>query len=74
MTPAKLLRFDKNRLKEVIEKDAANSVTLFQSLAAILGERLIRGYELNISAGGDETYASLGTRQVMDVTETELET
>ena len=74
MTPVKLLRFDKNRLKEVIQKDAANSATLFQSLAAILGDRLIRSYELNISAGGDMTYASLGTRQVMDVTETELET
>jgi CRP-like cAMP-binding protein len=74
LTPTKLLRFDKNRLKEIIQKDSASSITLFQNLAAILGERLIRSYELNISAAGDETYASAGTRQVMDVAETELET
>ena len=74
MTPTKLLRFDKNRLKEIIQKDAASSVTLFQNLAAILGERLIRSYELNISAAGDEAYTSAGTGQVMDVAETELET
>ena len=74
MIPTKLLRLDKNRLKEIIQKDAANSTALFQSLAAILGERLIRSYELNISAAGDEAYTSAGTGQVMDVAETELET
>jgi len=74
MTPTKLLRFDQNRLQEIIQKDATNSAALFQSLAAILGARLIRSYELNISAAGDEAYTSAGTRQVMDVSETELET
>ena len=74
MTPTKLLRFDKNRLKEIIQKDAAGSVTLFQNLAAILGERLIRSYDLNISAAGDQAFTSVGTRQVMDVAGTELET
>ena len=74
MTPTKLLRFDKNRLQEIIGKDAANSAALYQSLAAILGERLIRSYELNISAAGDESYASAGTGQVVEVAETELET
>jgi CRP-like cAMP-binding protein len=74
MTPASLLRFDKNRLKEVIQKDAVNNAALFQSLAAILGDRLIRSYEFNISAAGDEAYTSAGTGQIMDVTEAELET
>ena len=74
MTPTKLLRFDKNRLQEIIGKDAANRAALYQSLAAILGQRLIRSYELNISAAGDDAYASAGTGQVMEVTETELET
>jgi CRP-like cAMP-binding protein len=74
MTATKLLRFDKDRLKKIIQKDAANSAALYQSLAAILGQRLIRSYELNISAAGDDAYASAGTGQVMDVTETELET
>ena len=74
MTATRLLRFDKDRLKKIIQKDAANSVTLFLNLAAILGDRLIRSYEFNISAAGDEAYTSAGTGQVMDVTETELET
>ena len=74
MIPTKLLRFDRNRLKEIIQKDAASSITLFQNLAAILGNRLIRSYELNISAAGAEAYTSAGTGQVMDVAETELET
>ena len=73
-TPTKLLRFDKNRLQEIIEKDAANRAALYQSLAAILGQRLIRSYELNISVAGDEPYASVGSGQVMEVAETELET
>jgi CRP-like cAMP-binding protein len=74
MTPTKLLRLEKNRLKKIFKKDAASSATLFQSLAAILGDRLIRSYEFNISATGGDAYTSVGTGQVMDVTETELET
>jgi CRP-like cAMP-binding protein len=74
MIPTQLLRVGKNRLQEIIQKDDANSVTLFQRLAAILGDRLIRSYELNIAATGGDAYASVGTGQVMDVTETELET
>jgi CRP-like cAMP-binding protein len=72
MNPTRLLRFDKNRLHAVIEKDAASSAPLFQNLSAILGERLLRSYELNASAAGDEGYASMGTGQVMEVAETEL--
>lgn len=74
MSTTKLLRFDKTKLQEIIEKDAANRAALYQSLAAILGQRLIRSYELNISVAGDEPFTSVGTRQVMDVAETELET
>jgi hypothetical protein len=73
MIPTSLLRFDKNRLKEIIQKDAAGGITLFQNLAAILGNRLIRSYELNISAAKDEVYASAGTGQVMEVAETEMQ-
>jgi len=72
--PTKLLRLDKNRLQKIIQKDAASSATLFQNLAAILGNRLIRSYELNISATGGDAYASAGTGQVMEMAEAELET
>ena len=72
MIPTKLLRLDKNRLQKIIQKDAASSATLFENLSAILGERLLRSYELNASAAGYEGYASIGTGQVMEVAETEL--
>ena len=71
--PTRLLRFDKNRLQEIIQNDAANSAALYQNLAAILGERLIRSYEMNIPAPTDEGYASIGTGQVMETAENELE-
>jgi CRP/FNR family cyclic AMP-dependent transcriptional regulator len=74
MIPTKLLRLDKNRLQKIIQKDAASSATLFQNLAAILGNRLIRSYEWSISATGGDAYASVGTGQVMETAETELET
>ena len=73
MLPTKLLRFDKNKLEKIILKDAASSVTLFKTLAAILGERLIRRYSIDFAPVGEEAYTSAGTRQVMDVTERELE-
>ena len=73
MLPTKLLRLDKNRLQKIIQKDAASSAILFQNLAVILGNRLIRSYELNISATGGDAYASAGTGQVMETAETELE-
>ncbi len=72
MLPTKLLRFDKTRLEKIIYDDAAASVTLFKTLAAILGERLIRSYAIDFASVGEEAYTSAGTGQVMDVTETEL--
>ena len=74
MSATGLLRFDKKKLEKIIKKDAVNSVTLFKSLAATLGERLIRSYATDFAAAGDEAYAHIGTGQVQDVTEMELET
>ena len=71
MTATKLLRFDKKNLESIIQKDAENRVAFFRSLAAILGARLIRSYSQNFSAAGYETYASSGSRQVMEWAETE---
>lgn len=71
MTPTKLLRFDKKMLESITQKDAGSSAALFKSLAAILGDRLIRSYTQNFSAAGDETYVSSGSRQVMEWAETE---
>jgi len=71
--PTKLLQFDRTRLEKIIYDDPAASVQLFKTLAAILGERLIRSYAIDFATVGEEAYTSAGTRQVMDVTETELE-
>jgi hypothetical protein len=73
MLPTKLLRFDRAKLEKIIREDAAASVNLFKTLAAILGERLIRSYAIDFDSVGEETYSHAGTGQVMDVTETELE-
>ena len=64
---------DKGGLEKIIYDVPAASVQLFKTLAAILGERLIRSYAIDFATVGEEAYTSAGTRQVMDVTETELE-
>ena len=73
MLPTKLLRFDRTKLEKIIYNDAAASVQLFKTMAAILGERLIRSYAIDFASIGEEAYTSAGTGQVMDTTETELE-
>jgi CRP-like cAMP-binding protein len=73
LTATKLLKFDKQKMEKIMQKDTASGMILFKSLAAILGNRLIRSYELNISATGGDAYASAGTGQVMETAETELE-
>ena len=73
MLPTKLIRFDRTGLEKIIYGDPAASVQLFKTLAAILGERLIRSYAIDFATVGEEAYTSAGTGQVMDVAETELE-
>ena len=73
MLPTKLIRFERTRLERIIYDDAAASVQLFKTLAAILGERLIRTYAIDFHSVGEEAYTSAGTGQTMDIAETELE-
>ena len=73
MLPTKLLRFDRSKLEQIIYGDAPASVQLFKTLAAILGERLIRSYAIDFASVGEEAYTSAGTGQTMDLTETDLE-
>ena len=73
MLPTKLLRFDRTKLEQIIYGDAAASVQLFKTLAAILGERLIRSYAIDFASFSEEAYSSAGTGQTIDVSETELE-
>ncbi|MGD2184955.1 MAG: cyclic nucleotide-binding domain-containing protein [Desulfobacterales bacterium] len=73
MAPTKLLKFDKEKLQKVLEKDPANSLILFKRLAEILGNRLLQSYTIISSASQAEISPSYGTGQVMEPTETETE-
>lgn len=73
VTATKLLKFDKEKVQNIAEKDTANGLTLFKSLAAILGDRLLQSYATSFSTTRTDEFTSFGTGQVMDVAETELE-
>ena len=73
VTATKLLKFDKEKFQNIVEKDTANGLILFKSLAAILGDRLLQSYATSISATRADESLSFGTGQVMEVVETELE-
>ena len=73
VTATKLLKFNKEKFQNIVEKDTANGLTLFKSLAAILGDRLLQSYATSFSATRADESLSFGTGQVMEVVETELE-
>jgi CRP-like cAMP-binding protein len=73
MTPTKLLKFDREKLRKVLEKDTANSLILFKRLAEILGNRLLLSYRIIASASRAEISPSYGTGQVMALMLAELE-
>lgn len=71
MAPTKLLKFDIDKLQEVLDRDPVNSVILFKRLAELLGNRLLQSYTIISSASHAEISPSYGTGQVMTPTETE---
>ncbi len=73
VTATKLLKFDKVKMQAIIENDPANGLILFKNLAATLGNRLLHGYTTILSDSRTGEFASLGTGQVLEVAETELE-
>ncbi len=73
MTPAKLLRFDQEKVLKILEEDPANGLVFFKRLAGILGNRLLHSYKLISTAIQTEESPSFGTGQVMGTTVSELE-
>jgi len=73
VTATRLLKFDKQKIQAIIEKDPANGLVFFKNLAAILGNRLLHGYTASFSGTRTGEFSSLGTGQVMETAETELE-
>ena len=72
--PTKLLKFDKQKLQVILEKDPAKSLNLFKRLAELLGNRLLQSYTIISSASRAEFSPSYGTGQVMPSAETPSET
>ena len=73
MAPTKLLKFDREKLQNVLEKDTPNSLILFKRLAEILGNRLLQSYRLISSVSRADISPSYGTGQVMALMLAELE-
>ena len=71
MTPTKLLKIDKDKLKNILEKDTANSFILFKRLAEILGNRLLQSYTIISSTSPNELSLAFGSGQVMAFPEPE---
>ena len=71
MTQTKLLKIDKNKLKNILEKDTANSFILFKRLAEILGNRLLQSYTIISSTSPNELSLAFGSGQVMAFPEPE---
>ena len=73
MIPAKLLRFDQEKVLKILEEDPANGLVFFKRLADILGNRLLHSYKMISAAAQSEASPSFGTGQVMATTVSELE-
>jgi CRP-like cAMP-binding protein len=73
MAESKLLKWDKDKLQEVLKKDPANSHLLYKRLAELLGNRLLQSYTIISSVSPDETHLSYGTGQVLASPEMEPE-
>ena len=73
MAESKLLKWDKEKLQPVLEKDPANSLLFYKRLAELLGNRLLQSYTIISSVSPAETYTSYGTGQVLASPEIESE-
>ena len=73
MAESKLLKWDKEKLQPVLEKDPANSLLFYKRLAELLGNRLLQSYTIISSVSPTETYTSYGTGQVLASPEIESE-
>ncbi len=73
MTPAKLLRFDREKFLKILEEDPSDGLVFFKRLAGLLGNRLLHSYEMISTTAQTGISASFGSGQIMDTTASELE-
>lgn len=71
--PAKLLKFERQKIQKAIEKDPVNGIIFFKRIAELLGNRLLQSYAMIASSSRADISTSFGTGQVIDNTAAELE-
>jgi len=71
--PAKLLKFERQKLQKAIEKDPVHGTVFFKRIAELLGNRLLQSYAMIASGSRADISISFGTGQVIDNTAAELE-
>lgn len=69
IVPTKLLRIEGKQAMRVFDKHPFSGIIFYRRLAAILGKRLIQGYEELAGIPEAEAAISFGSRQVMDMPE-----
>lgn len=65
LIPTKLLKFNGERLQQVLEKDPGNGLIFYRKLADALGHRLIQSYKMVSSAAQAQTAVSFGSGNLM---------
>jgi CRP-like cAMP-binding protein len=67
VAPTNVIKIENEKLWKIFERRPADGVIFFQRLAKILGDRLIRSYEVLPNVSQAQVSMSYGTRQVMDI-------
>lgn len=63
----KLLKFDRDLVIKIVDENPIDGLRFFKQLAAVLGNRLIKSYEMITSLSNVQMQPSFGTGQTMDV-------
>ena len=72
--PTDLLKIDREQFLKIVEKDPANGLIFFRTLAGTIGKRLINNYKailLGQSSAAHSTHGTPKTLQLMNVGSTE---
>lgn len=63
--PTKLLKFNRDLVLHVVDENPIDGLLFFKQLAAVLGNRLLKSYEMITSLTNIQMQPSFGTGQVM---------
>ena len=69
MEETRLLRMEKTKLQEILDKDPINGLIFFKKLSGILGNRLLQIYQMISSAPEADSSRSYGSGQTMEPSE-----